>query len=371
MDDSGWAQMSHEQKITAYIRQCQSAKKTNLKFLENRIQQKDNLRQLEYALGLTKHSSYLRASSCVGREKLLSIQDKELRRHFSKSKQGRKGFWHVTIIDTKWLTLDRSLEIDFITIKDRIKRSLRRIHPTLSFIGHIEVTPVANYPRRGIGRCVTPHAHLIVWCSSENSTEVSSRLQACRYGGVFRKNGIFVQDIPTRDDLRVTAAYGAKMHNSQKVLKLKGSVEDDNFRFLLETHNDMRPDLMVRMLRLHSLFSFKDSMISARKGNSIRTSILRQLKELHLSHSRFRFRDGYPFCKTRKAWEPHFSKRFPNDHPPLFRVSHQEYNFSLGIKKTPYWVEQTKIKTLNDRVQEKTGKAALNLHRESPCGPDQ
>ena len=337
-DTNNFHVLDYEQRLDDYLKQYRSLARKHRKLLSGLKVSKAERKRLRYALGTHKHSDRLRASSARGRYGYLKSQKKALEATFGKQGSLPSRFWFVTIKEATWCSLDRDLALDLYGMKQRVQRSLWRVDKEFNFYGWVEVTPVAQFPRRGLGRAIMPHVHLIAWTKTGSPRAIEKKLRGLRYNAPFSARGVHVSRIASHQQLQLAMAYSAKPPTSQKeVLKKLGETKEF-LHYKLRTHADMRDDLYIRLIRALSLVETKDLIIAGRIGVEIRSSIQKSARRRQQRLARVAYRESHPFSETRQAWSPHFAKRFANDKEPRVRLARRDAKIFSGKPSRPSWL---------------------------------
>lgn len=145
-----------------YKKQSRKVRDKLIKSLKRRKMNKRDKILLGQNLGLMKSNNNLNSAASVkGRSQFQEIISKQFISSFGDS-IGNFDFFHITIVDDKFFTLDRAPKLDLYSMKEKL-RGFMRHEPDLEFIATLDASPFTNFPRNGLGCTQSFHWHVLAW----------------------------------------------------------------------------------------------------------------------------------------------------------------------------------------------------------------
>jgi len=234
------------------------------------------LEWLDENIGFKPGSTSMSAAHKGLRVHAAFLMAKKFRRFFREN-AGRLQFHFVTIIHDGWRTTDRQALINLVDIKERV-RNLFHPYPSLHHIGVIELDALNNYPGKGDGLMIIPHAHLMVWSKDKIEPEALSAMIAGASRLTSEWGADPVVSLPVTEE-NVVHLSQYMFEQAYKCKRLGKAHAGTGVRKLRTLTRKVPPHLTLRLSEILAHCTLKELIISKGQGLELKGALVKALSE--------------------------------------------------------------------------------------------
>jgi hypothetical protein len=174
------------------------------------------------------------------------------------------AFRFITLTDAQWHSRHNDTIIDLRLIRRTVQRVMRRCR--MDWVGFIEFDICNNWPGKGDGLAIMPHAHIIAWSSSSPSPRrLEQRLSATRLlKPLMGRPTVVVRPVPRFEDLMHRCYYVFKPNHQVKSFRL--APDGSTLEQIYSVEASARASQVLRIAEILSHFTLDEILLSGGAG---------------------------------------------------------------------------------------------------------
>jgi len=344
-------------KKKVYLDHSKNVEEKLIKSLKRRKMNRKCRRRILRSLGLKKKGNLNTAANVKARVKLQQVLSKKVVSRFEEDMEDYE-FFHITVCDDRFMTLERSPYLDLDKIK-QVTRDIMKYEPDLKYIGMMDVCLLTNFPANELGSSMGFHFHILAWRLKTKSNKKSklpfSKLQLKSIRCTLLKKAIKVQRVRS-GTLKQMSLYVFKPPYWGKTVRAAGFEKPR-----IKLANRPIPDNAMRFLmcaRVLSYLNLGELFIASQEERKIVNSAL---KKVSIKFGpKFRLRTSL-HCRE-ESWEC-LSKAWENAQKSRVRLDYREPAIRIRSNDPPIEISNSWIKKYADRLLDKASQQKPGEYR--------
>lgn len=191
-------------------------------------------------------------------------------------KHPHRRFYHLTFIDDRARTKDRLTEIDAAPLKDRVRKLMEQCRIS-NWVAVVELEGHTN-AKRGSGRAIVPHVHLLTWTARKLKVRKLERA-LCRSKRLMSDTRAKTVKVSRRQSEPGEIAHAAAYLLKGPIVGKNLMVRRDDPQRHAQRDTSLPKSLAIRLVEILSQLNLSELVFSSGSGKRAREAILSVIRQ--------------------------------------------------------------------------------------------